>query len=412
LAAALGTAAFADQPYFVGIGDLPPSQPPGNFASSADAVSPGGLFAVGFSVTGGFGSGFPQHWDIENGIRQLLPRNGFTGGGANGVSLDGLRIVGSGMNANGKDEAYLWTAETGLVGLGDLPGGNFFSTATAISWDGRVICGYSKSALSYTYEAYRWTAEDGMVPLGDLPGGFYISIAYGMSADGNTIVGMSVGERGTEAFRWTAAEGMIGLGDLPGGGVESHGYKVSGDGRVVIGRSSFDDGSGGSVEGFRWTEEGGMEHLESPYPPGYGFLPSGCNYDGSVIVGNSRRPLIWTRELGVRHLRDLLENDHHLDLSGWELTQVWDISADGRTIVGQGRSPNGPVEGWVAYLGPPPCLGDLNHDNAVNMVDLVALLIHFGDTLAGPTEGDLDRDADVDLSDLTVLLAGYGRVCD
>jgi len=99
-------------------------------------------------------------------------------------------------------------------------------------------------------------------------------------------------------------------------------------------------------------------------------------------------------------------------LSEWiSLIEATSISADGRTICGYGESIRG-TEGWVAYLGPPPCLGDLNHDNAVNMVDLVTLLIHFGATLAGPTEDDLDRDADVDLSDLTVLLAGYGRVRD
>ena len=90
-------------------------------------------------------------------------------------------------------------------GLGDLPGGNFFSVATAVSADGRVIVGNAKS-INGT-EAFRWTAATGMVGLGDLSGGTFSSFANAVSADGSVVVGDSISSNGRQAFRWTQATG-------------------------------------------------------------------------------------------------------------------------------------------------------------------------------------------------------------
>jgi probable HAF family extracellular repeat protein len=57
--------------------------------------------------------------------------------------------------------------------LGDLPGGEFHSVAIGVSADGSVIVGPSDSASGY--EAFRWTSDGGMVGLGDLPGGWFQS---------------------------------------------------------------------------------------------------------------------------------------------------------------------------------------------------------------------------------------------
>ena len=68
-----------------------------------------------------------------------------------------------------------------FMGLGDLPGGSFSSGASSISADGSVVVGSSAVAtvlvpgrppFSQTLsEAFRWTQASGMVGLGDLPGG-------------------------------------------------------------------------------------------------------------------------------------------------------------------------------------------------------------------------------------------------
>jgi hypothetical protein len=59
------------------------------------------------------------------------------------------------------------------------------------------------------------------------------------------------------------------------------------------------------------------------------------------------------------------------------------------------------------------CLGDLNYDNEIDLVDLALLLQHYG-TTSGATyeQGDIDEDGDVDLTDLAELLGHYGETCE
>jgi len=69
------------------------------------------------------------------------------------------------------------------------------------------------------------------VGLGDLAGGIFASSALGVSANGLVVVGESESTSGTQAFRWTSGGGIVGLGDLPGGGKRlnaSQAFVVSG----------------------------------------------------------------------------------------------------------------------------------------------------------------------------------------
>ena len=52
-------------------------------------------------------------------------------------------MVGRGVSVSG-DEAFRWTQATGMVGLGDLPGGSFNSIAWGVSADGSVVVGTGK----------------------------------------------------------------------------------------------------------------------------------------------------------------------------------------------------------------------------------------------------------------------------
>ena len=89
-----------------------------------------------------------------------------------------------------------------MVGLGDLPGGNFGSRAFATSADGAVIVGTGFSAPGA--EAFVWTASDGIRSLRDLLvndfglnlTGWTLSYATDVSADGTTIVGTGVNPSG------------------------------------------------------------------------------------------------------------------------------------------------------------------------------------------------------------------------
>ena len=211
--------------------------------------------------------------------------------------------------------------------LGDLPGGFFYSTATAVSADGRVVVGESSSGAGW--EAFRWTAATGMVGLGDLPGGSFYSRATAVSADGRVVVGEGRSEAGTEAFRWTAAGGggggggggeMVGLGYLSGAHKFSKATGVSGDGTVIVGSSS-----GGA---FRWTATGGMAGLGLP------FEPAAISADGHVIVGGAGEAFRWTADEGMifPDLDEVEGIEFFID-AGFSMGATA-VSADGSVIVG------------------------------------------------------------------------------
>ena len=67
-----------------------------------------------------------------------------------------------------------------------------------------VVVGFSNDASGHGFKAFRWTAASGMVGLGFLPGG-NSSLARGVNADGTVVVGQAIdaSER-DQAFRWTA----------------------------------------------------------------------------------------------------------------------------------------------------------------------------------------------------------------
>lgn len=92
-----------------------------------------------------------------------------------------------------------------MVGLGDLPGGNFSSYARDISADGSVIVGTGDSATGF--EAFRWTSGGGMVGLGNL---YYTTRGHAnaVSGDGSVVGGTTENNFVQEAFIWTPTTGM------------------------------------------------------------------------------------------------------------------------------------------------------------------------------------------------------------
>ncbi len=58
----------------------------------------------------------------------------------------------------------------------------------------------------------------------------------------------------------------------------------------------------------------------------------------------------------MRSLHDMLTDDFGLDLTGWTLSEAWNISDDGLTIVGYGNNPDGYTEAWIATVPEPATL--------------------------------------------------------
>ncbi len=348
---------WAATPSFQGLGDLSG----GHFHSVAFGVSSDGQVVVG---EGESSTGEAFRWTSAGGIVGLGDLSGgMFGSVASAVSSDGQVVVGGGISSSG-NEAFLWTSGGGMMGLGDLPGGDFGSSAHGVSFNGQVVVGASTSTSAY-WEAFRWTSTSGMVGLGDLPGGNFESVAFGVSSDGSVIAGYSSSavsfasyEDFTEAFRWTNDGGMVGLGDLPGGFFNGVAYAVSSDGQVIVGKSSSAASFAsyeGNMEAFLWTSLGGMVGLGDLPGGSFNSSASAVSADGSIIVGEGMTDLgytafIWDEAHGMRNLQDVLVNECHLNLTGWQLWNATGISADGLTIVGYGVNPSGSTEAWVATL--------------------------------------------------------------
>ncbi|NUQ46566.1 MAG: PEP-CTERM sorting domain-containing protein [Phycisphaerae bacterium] len=285
---------------------------------------------------------------------------GQSGSNALGVSADGSVVVGRGHStASGLGlltEAFRWTSATGMVGLGDIPGGNFNSEAYAAPGSGATVVGVGSRTTSSLTEAFRWTPAGGMVGLGSMPGGSNYSAAFDASADGNLVVGFSSNGQFSQAATWSLATGWLGLGVLPGHG-SSRARAVSSDGQVIVGWST----GSGEIQAFRWTLTTGML--------AQGDLPGGetasfafdLSDDGSVIVGfgvsdSGGEATIWDPMNGMRSLRTVLSTEYGLNVNGWSLTQAYGISGDGRVITGYGVNPSGQTEAWVAVIPEPNTL--------------------------------------------------------
>jgi probable HAF family extracellular repeat protein len=188
-------------------------------------------------------------------------------------------------------------------GLGDIPSGFQEVAAYGISADGQVVVGSGKGP--YADEAFRWSLQGGMEGLGFLPNGD-ASMALAASADGSVVVGYSTTGTGREAFRWTQADGMAGLGDLSGGAYSSIAHSVSADGSIVVGAGTTANGEEACI----WVN-GTLTNLRIYLTDGYGLDISGWSLtaaklvsaDGKTIVGYGLNPDGET-EAWIAHLGD------------------------------------------------------------------------------------------------------------
>jgi hypothetical protein len=61
---------------------------------------------------------------------------------------------------------------------------------------------------------------------------------------------------------------------------------------------------------------------------------------------------VWDAANGMRSLKDVLQTQYGLDLTGWTL-QGAQFTPDGRTLVGGGLNPAGQHEAWIAVIPEP-----------------------------------------------------------
>ena len=311
------------------------------------------ISADGLSVAGSVDSEVHEcescrayYWNKDTGMVFIgdLP-GGRVEASVNSISRDG-RVVGTSWSGNASAEAFQWSLGSEISNLGKFPENFIKSSALDISEDGSTIVGdlYTRSR---GVEPYYWNRTEGYVPFGRLATGS--SWAVDVSADGSVIVGYGYNEDSVqEAFLWTKEKGHILLGDLPGHGFLSKAYDVSGDGTTVVGYSSTRSDCGGLCNphgvlnrAFRWTEDEGMVDL--------GFLSGGNDYsvaysvshDGSIIIGSSgsaSKFFIWTKSEGIQDFGKFMDSRVSFNRTDWNLKPLRLIDNHGvTTLVGVGR---------------------------------------------------------------------------
>jgi len=218
-------------------------------------------------------------------------------GGISGISKDGNYVCGS----NWPSPPFIWSAATGRMNVGDVEGegysvsnngivvGRFRDTSLIVGGDPVLRAGYFANDQWYGFEGL-----PGVPPLD--PQSF--THAYGISSEGTKAVGMVWHPNyRVEACYWSIPDTGIGLLGQAGG-YNSRANTVSDDGSIVAGWDGVQNGP--DRRAFYWDP---TPHFMGGFDPTYLVGESrGMNSDGSVIVGGSVWPFIWTEADGMQHV--------------------------------------------------------------------------------------------------------------
>ncbi|MFO0897749.1 MAG: hypothetical protein U0836_10040 [Pirellulales bacterium] len=391
---------------------LLPNLPDLPFGPTLRGISADGSVVVGSGTLGGDGG--ILMWTDGKGptvLEPLDPNNPHLSGGTVviGDGFDGRRQVG-----------FYSTTDHGTTAIGTLSpfdAGDPYSTThtEAVSDDGRVIVGWCQYADSdpnddvfAVDQAFVWTTQGGMVGLGDLAGGAFGSRAVDVSADGSKVVGLANTDRGSEAVYWTSNTGFVKLGRLSDApdAADDIAQAVSFNGAAIVGAAHGRNG----FEAFRWTQETGMMSLGELDSNETDSNALDVSADGKIVVGRSfvegdETSFIWDSLRGKRLLADVLVHDFglttvldYLHQNRWGPFRVEGMTDDANVLFGQD---------WVADLRGAYMPGDADFDGSVTLEDFGLLKAHFG-TGKFRDQGDFSADGRVDLSDFGILKANFG----
>jgi len=234
----------------------------------------------------------PCYWTPTGGLTDIVDTDGIiVGYSAFGVSNDGTIIAGTGRSPSG-GIGWRWTEAAGMESLVPEPSPYLDSGAFALSDNGVAATGHVMVNLP-DVGPFHWTEATGLVPLGDVPGGVFYALGYGISPDGSTVVGQARACDGTceEAFLWSSATGFILLDPSHGADGSSGAVAATTDGSTVFGGKV---GMGATV----WDATHGLRSLQDILTNDYGLDltgwtllgVTGCTPDGLTLVGNGTNP--------------------------------------------------------------------------------------------------------------------------
>jgi probable HAF family extracellular repeat protein len=313
------------------------------------AVGGAGWVSVGALMGGG---GF--YWMPNTGKVDL------GGTAAAALSRDGQTIVGNALDAQGRENAAIWTNGQTWRLLGSFsrsaqPCDRDYSSAYGTSADAKVIVGLAWDGCRFA-RAFRWDEETGVVNLGSLSG--RSTRANNISGDAHVIVGWEEHATGPRmGVKWVDSEEQL-ITTSTGTGV-GEAFAVNRDGSIITGANCT--GFHTTIPtGWVWTSNNGVHcfPVERPawLPPlPYSVLMQATSDDGLVIggaysFGLDSEALIWL-DGQVYFLRDYLRSNGVPDaFRGWVNTGfITAVTPDGRTLVGYGAGPTG-FQGYMVVL--------------------------------------------------------------
>ncbi|MEZ5324502.1 MAG: hypothetical protein R3F19_05520 [Verrucomicrobiales bacterium] len=307
--AALATTTLADAqsltPTFTALGDLPG----GRFESIATSISPDATQVFGQSS--GLCGSQPFIWTAETGMAAMAPK-------APTEANEPITIY----SANGMVIGNLDTIEDGPAGVKRVTAPTF------------QVSGMRRQLLTNSPAHFEMTASR----LGST------HLANAVSGNGAWILTVAEDSTSTTGYLWRTQPLEIArtMGDLDGY------VDVTDDGTIL----GYLQNSGKRLAVI--LHASGDDEVLSALPPGWSAVtPSAISNDAQIVVGQAtgttgtRHAFLWNRDTGYR-LVSSIAPDH----PDWELIQAVDISADGSTLVGYGRNPDGQAEAWLITLPP------------------------------------------------------------
>ncbi|MCC6357824.1 MAG: hypothetical protein IT450_03705 [Phycisphaerales bacterium] len=326
---------------------------------------------------GGISDGCPDY--------QLFPE---------GISNSGY-IVGRIYNADCELEACIWSRNNGIEGLGFLPSSSPNSSAVAIN-DLDQVVGWSGWPPNES-RPFLWSPQSGMISLYDLPEGHMVEV-FDINNSSCVVGWAELASGRVGAARWTPENGIeiLPVRDILGAHVAT---AVNNLGQIV----------GPAGEGFLWDPLAGARTLGRMTFNGalsVQCVPLAINDLGQVVgVCRWEDPwaelsFIWDEEHGMRGLVSRRDPCFRIDPRAAGMYPKG-INNEGLLLI-----EGDPVAVYAPYLP-----GDLDEDGDVDLADLSGLLVNFGlASGAAYADGDVARcDRKVDLRDLAELLGNFGE---
>jgi uncharacterized membrane protein len=343
---------------------------------------------------------------------EYLPKlSGYAANITRAINADGSVIVAESNFFNVDNYprvATRWTGAGPAENLGPVSSSYRGYTPAAVSSDGSIVLVNALVSVGTAYYPFVRLANGTYLPFTDYT---HVTVGVGtsLSADGSTAIGyirVDFGPSVAYPVAFTPGQPLKYL-EFPAGGWSPIPFAVNHDGRIIYGQGRGTDGFQHLI---RWID--GVIVDDNAVTWGIRSVSD----DGTVFSGLYQpNPddiytthacfLSFTR--GFNDLNTLLPT-LGVDLTGYVLTSVTGMSADGSVMAGE-CTYNGVARRWLLRnFHPNFCLADIDHNDVVDLNDFFAFLNCF-DTYQPCA--DIDNIPGVDLGDFFAFFDAWDASC-